>query len=85
MPVQQLEAMLDVNPFLQQLEQLLSSPIRIPNRSLGPASQGNPPPNTVFSVKGIWSTEQGKQFVTDLLPLNVHKRCRAQASVGQTV
>ena len=60
MPVQQLEAMLDVNPFLQQLEQLLSSPIRIPNRSLGPTSQGNPPPNTVFSVKGIWSTEQGK-------------------------
>jgi hypothetical protein len=55
--------MLDINPFLTQLEQLLSSPIRIPNRSLAPATGsafGNPPPNSVFSVKGIWPSENGR-------------------------
>ncbi|MFH4976832.1 hypothetical protein AB6A40_003541 [Gnathostoma spinigerum] len=56
--VRQLERMLDMRPFLAQLDKLLAMPIKIPSSSLlqYPGSS-NKTRHSIFSVKAVWTNE----------------------------
>uniref|UniRef100_A0A914XD68 Uncharacterized protein n=1 Tax=Plectus sambesii TaxID=2011161 RepID=A0A914XD68_9BILA len=60
--VQRLQRMLNMDSFLMQLEALLSSPIKIPGTSVLPyPGSSNRPRHSVFSVKGIWASDDDRR------------------------
>ncbi|CAD6196286.1 unnamed protein product [Caenorhabditis auriculariae] len=58
--VQRLHHELNMNPYLRQLERLLSQPIRIPGAPFNPL-MGTRMRQSIFSVRNIWNSEEERR------------------------